>query len=406
MITEQPRAAAPGQPHDARHDVQRDALPAAAEPSLLAAIAAGVAGGADLDALLRRFLEPVMRLAGAQAGAVRVLSDDGRTLQLVSTLNLPAEFFAAELAVDRDCGHCGSAVNGEPVVWAAELEACALRSGAGYFGAGCRRLLAVPLRHRGRVLGVYNLFFDGGDAPPAAVQGMLKSVGELLGLALNNARLEAEQMRATLAQQRQAMAAEVHDSLAQSLAFVKMRLALLQDALDADDATRARQYCQEVRSVASQAHASLRGILTDLRAPMDPQGLVHALRASVERFRGLGGSTIEFVNELPALSLKPEREAEVFHVVQEALNNIVRHAGARHAWLRIGPAAHGGVHIVIDDDGIGPAGAGSAGATHYGLEIMRERARRLGGRLDVQPRDGGGTRVQLVFPAAAATELH
>ena len=213
-------------------------------------------------------------------------------------------------------------------------------------------------------------------------------------------------MRATLAQQRQAMAAEVHDSLAQSLAFVKMRLALLQDALDADDATRARQYCQEVRSVASQAHASLRGILTDLRAPMDPQGLVHALRASVERFRGLGGSTIEFVNELPALSLKPEREAEVFHVVQEALNNIVRHAGARHAWLRIGPAAHGGVHIVIDDDGIGPAGAGSAGATHYGLEIMRERARRLGGRLDVQPRDGGGTRVQLVFPAAAATELH
>lgn len=374
------------------------AEPARGTAAILAEIAAGVASGGDLGALLQRFLEPIVQLAGAQAGAVRVLSDDGEQLRLVSAIGLPAALWNQELAVDRHCGHCGIAADGRPLVWASDLRVCAARSG-GWFGEAGRRLLAVPLRHRDRVLGVYNLFFVGDAEPPAAVQAMLKSVGELLGLALNNARLEAEQLRARLAEERQAMAAEVHDSLAQSIAFVKMRMALLQDALAADDAVTASRYCQEVRDVASQAHASLRGILTHLRTPMDPQGLVHAIEHSVERFRGLGTGSIEFVNELPGLQLPDAQQAQVFHVVQEALNNIARHAGARHAWLRISAAAPAAVRVTVDDDGVGPAGAGQAGTSHYGLEIMRERARRIGGRLEVQPRAGGGTRVELEFPA-------
>ena len=87
---------------------------------------------------------------------------------------------------------------------------------------------------------------------------ILRSVGELLGLALNNARLEQEHLRATLMSERQMMAAEVHDSLAQSLAFVKMRMPLLHDAMRAHDDARAQQYCDDVRSAVTQAHASLR----------------------------------------------------------------------------------------------------------------------------------------------------
>jgi two-component system nitrate/nitrite sensor histidine kinase NarX len=181
-----------------------------------------------------------------------------------------------------------------------------------------------------------------------------------------------------------------------------MRMALLQDALAAKDDAKATRYCQEVRAVASQAHASLRGILTHLRTPMDPLGLLHAIENSVQHFADQGGARIEFVNELPGLSLPEEHEAHVFHVVQEALNNIARHAGASQAWLHIAAGAPGMVRITIDDDGIGPAGAGGAGPSHYGLEIMHERARRIGGRLDVVPRSGGGTRVQLRFPLQQA----
>lgn len=373
--------------------------PAPPGAGILAAITAGVAAGDDLDALLQRFLDPLVRLAGAQGGAVRVLSADGDQLEQVSGLGLPPAL-CGHGQVDRHCGACGAAADGAALVWADDLSGCAERSEGEYFGHGCRRLLAVPLQHRGRTLGVYNLFFAGAEAPPAEVLAILRSVGELLGLALDNARLERENLRATLLHERQVMAAEVHDSLAQSIAYVKMRMPLLQDALRANDQARALQYCDDVRDVTSQAHASLRAILTHLRAPMDPQGLVHALATSAEQFRRSGAAALDFVNELPALRLTPDQEAQVFHIVQEALANVARHAGARQVRLHIGKAAPDEVAVLVEDDGAGMPADGATGGTHYGLAIMGERARRLGGRLEVGPRDGGGTRVCLSFPLA------
>ena len=379
---------------------------------ILAEIAAGLSADDDLRELLERLLEPIVRLAGAQGGAVRALTEDGQRLQLVGTVGVPAGVCELEHAVDRHCGHCGAAAEGTAPVWAADLRDCARRSPAGgFFGQACTRLLAVPLQHRGRTLGVYNLFFDSSAAEPApATLAMLKSIGELLGLALNNARLEQEHLDARLRQQRQWMAAEVHDSIAQSLAFVKMRLPLLHDAMLAHDDERALGYCGEVRGAVTQAHANLRGLLTHLRAPMDPLGLAHALDGCAEAFRRASGARLDFVNELPGISLSEDQQTQVFHVVQEALNNVARHAGAVQASLRIARGADGWVEVLVEDDGVGLPGRAVQAGSHYGLEIMAERARRIGGTLEVGARDGGGTRVRLRFPAggvvAALAEAH
>jgi two-component system nitrate/nitrite sensor histidine kinase NarX len=377
-----------------------DRPPLTDDGGLLADIAARLGSEDDLGTLLERFLDPIVRLAGAQAGAVRVLSEAGDQLQLVSSLGLPAGLCNRSQAVDAHCGHCGAAADSHRLVWASDLHACAERSSGSYFGHECQRLLAVPLQHRGRVLGVYNLFFSGTDEPGTSVQAILRSVGDLLGLALNNARLERENLQARLASERQMMAAEVHDSLAQSLAFVKMRLPLLQDAMAAHDDDRARQYCDDVRCAVTQAHASLRGIITHLRSPMDPKGLLHALAGAVETFGRASGAELDFVNTLPRLALSPEGESQVFHIVQEALSNIARHAAARHAWLHMGSAGDGLAEILVEDDGAGLPRPAPCGGAHYGMDIMRERARRIEGTLEVGPRPGGGTRVRLVFPAS------
>jgi two-component system nitrate/nitrite sensor histidine kinase NarX len=369
--------------------------------SILAEITAGVASGGDIGALLQRFLEPIVHLAGARAGAVRVLSDDGERLELVSAFGLSPAFVDAEQAVDRHCGHCGAAADGEPVLWSSDVRACAARRGVAAFGDGRDHLLAVPLQHRGRVLGVYNLFFADAVEPAPPVQSILRSVGDLLGLALNNARLEAEHLQAELAEERQQIAAEVHDSLAQGLAFVKLRLPLLEDAVRAHDEARALQYCDELRRTVSEAHTDLRSIIGHLRAPVDPHGLAHALQAGAERFRREGGVALQIDNALPALQLAPAQGAQVARVVQEALTNVARHAQARHVWVHVAAAPEGRVEIVVDDDGVGPAGAALAAGAHYGVQIMRERAQRIGGRLDIEPRRGGGTRVRLLFAPAA-----
>jgi two-component system, NarL family, nitrate/nitrite sensor histidine kinase NarX len=370
---------------------------------ILRELASDLAAGDDLPELLKRFLEPLLRLTGARAGAVRVIDDAGDRMQLVSSVGLPASVTRAECWVQRECGACGmSAAQGIPV-WVADMSACARSSGIDYFGAECRQMLTVALQHRGRVFGVYNLFFAQGLEPGPAEQAVLKSVGELMGLALNNARLEREQIRDAVMRERQSMAAEVHDSIAQTLAYVKLRMPLLQEAVRQHDESAALRYSADVRRAVSDAHAGLRELLTNFRAPVDPLGLRHALRSSIDEFRNSTGIELAFQDRAAGLELSNAQEAQLFRIVQEALTNIVKHADARHGWLTIDRRGDV-VEILVEDDGHGvPAGEPDTRVSHYGIDIMRQRAARLGGRVEIGRRDGGGTCVRVCVPVSADT---
>jgi len=370
-----------------------------AATTLLADLTAGVSSGGDLPSLLQRCLAPLVRLAGAQGATVRLLQDDDR-LHLAGRLGPSAALCRAGESVDRHCGFCGQAADVSQRVWAEELSACRAPRAKG--PAQAKRLLAVPLQHQGRVLGVYTLFFAEAAEPSLDVLGLLDAVGELLGLALAHARHEAQQLDVSLQNERLMLAADVHDGVAQSLTFVKMRLPLLQDAMHAGDLSRAQRYLDELASAASQAQASLRCILTQMREPMDPLGLMHAIEVSAKAFRGSCTTRLTLDNRLPGLALGADCEAQVFHLVQEALTNVARHAAAHQAWLHIQAAVPGWVEILIDDDGAGLAPAAGSGS-HYGLAIMQDRAHRIGGTLSVGARPGGGTRVKLVFPSPEKT---
>lgn len=376
--------------------------PLASDAGLLAEIAAGLSTDSDMGALLQRFLEPIVRLAGANAGAVRVLSEAGDQLVMVSSIGLPGAASGAEHAMDRHCGYCGAATDTRALVWAADIDDCNKRIGAGFFGDDCRRMLTVPLQHRGRVLGVYNLFYAAAEEPTAEIRGVLKTIGELIGLAMNNAALEAETLHARLMHERQAMAAEVHDSIAQTLTFVKMRLPLLQDALHAHEDARSLRYLGDVREAIGEAHLKLREIIAHLRTRIDPRGLDSALQGLAARFRQRSGIELIYRNAAVGLKLPAEVETDIFHIAQEALANIEKHSAARRTWFTF-DTAPGGFEIRIEDDGVGPAtnDEQTDDGSHFGLGIMSERAQRLGGELTVAARPAGGTRVRLAFPAAS-----
>lgn len=383
--------------------------PAEAPPvgELFAELTAGLAGGDDLEALLQRFLEPVLRLSGAKAGAVRVLSDDGTRMRLVGSIGLPQHLLAAEREVDRHCGVCGRAADEGLPAWTDDLQPCMKRGTGEFFGHGFDRLMAVPLSHRDQVLGIYNLFFEPAAPPRPDMAAVLRSVGELLGLALHHARLEREQLLAAVLHERQMLANEVHDAVAQTLVYMKMRLPLLHDALLQHDDARALKYHGDLRQAVNDAHASLREILTHFRTRMDPKGLQHALRELQAGYLDRHGIRLIIDNHAAQLNLSVEQEVQVFHIVQEALANVARHSRAGEAHVAV-ERVGGELRVVIEDDGAGLPAAGVRGAgaaaegSHFGLEIMRERAQRLGGTLALQARDGGGTRVCLSIPIAAA----
>ena len=369
---------------------------------LVARLTSDLSAGADLRDLLRNFLAPMMRIAGAHAGAVRVLSPEGDRLQMISELGLPEHVAGAERSVDPACGVCGSAFARDTIVWSNDVAHCARRSGDAFFGEQCQHVLAVPLTHRGRVLGLYNLFYDGELKLPEATSTLFKTIGELLGLALHNARLERENLQASLLAERQAMAADVHDSIAQTLAFVKMRMPLLQSAITAGDEAKALKYCADVRQGVSSAHTNLRDILGQIQAPMDPRGLKSALNSSVLAFRESTHVDLLFDDRAPELELSVSQESQVYRIVQEALANIAKHSGAKHAWLGI-EQHDGRIDVVVEDDGAGRSDAARhAAPSHCGLDIMRQRAARLGGGIEIGARSSGGTRVRVFFPAADA----
>ena len=374
---------------------------------ILSDIAASLSAEHDMEALLQRFLGAIVELCGARAGAARVLSDDGSCLQLVGAVGLPAEVLEREASVARDCGVCGDAARSDSIAEAADIRVCAERSSCSYFGTDCTSVLAVPLRHRGTILGVYNLFLGPNQRVGSETLSLLRSIGELLGLALENARLARASMRATLMTERHLMASEVHDSLAQTLYYMKMRMSLLAKAVAEHDEGRSLKYLGDVNDALTGAYTSLRELLKHFRSPMDPQGLLHALTATADRYYEKTGVELEFENAAPQLSLPVEQELQVFHIVNEALANVSRHSGARHARLAL--ARHNGYcEVTIEDDGRGvtaPRSSGDErfrGESHYGIGIMRERASRIGGELRVEKRAGGGTRVRLRFPVAVA----
>ena len=166
------------------------------------------------------------------------------------------------------------------------------------------------------------------------------------------AGVEREALRTALANERQMMANEVHDSLAQGLTYMRMRMSLLRDAIRDGDDERAFKYWSDVDSSLTNAHRRLRELITYFRSRMDPQGLLHALQEMTETFLDRTGVALEFANHVRDLDLPVGREVQVFHIVQEALANVCKHANARRARLTL-ERKGAGYEIVVEDDGVG-----------------------------------------------------
>jgi two-component system nitrate/nitrite sensor histidine kinase NarX len=116
-------------------------------------------------------------------------------MRLVSQLGLPDHVVAAERHVERGCGMCGVASAKDTLIWMDDMGACAQHSQQSYFGVQCQRVLVISLPHGQEILGIYNLFFEDAVQLSAETETMLRLIGQLLGLALHNARLERERLR-------------------------------------------------------------------------------------------------------------------------------------------------------------------------------------------------------------------
>jgi two-component system nitrate/nitrite sensor histidine kinase NarX len=367
-------------------------------------IAASLEPGGPLGPLLARGMGAIVALTGAKGGAIRlVLRNDGR-MHLICSSGLPEELLDDEQDVETGCGSCGEALRHDALQVKTLPAACVKRMGPALTAADVGVMLAVPLHCRGLPIGVFNLFFDQNTPLPADMSAILTPVTELLDLVLESAEHEHDRLQASLVAERQALANEVHDALAQNLSFMRMRMSLLQDAIRERDADRAQKYFSDVNETLGETHAGLRSLITHFRQSMDPLGFVHALENTARTFQNRTGIALHVQNRMPNLHLPAEHESQVLHIIQEALANVVKHAEARNASVTI-ERRNDCCRISVADDGRGSSARGRRAAHedgHYGLAIMRERAERIGARLAIHSAAGRGTRVRLDIPLPIA----
>ena len=350
----------------------------------------------NVDEQLERFLHAIVTLTHARAGAVRLLTDDERAMRLVGSVGLPPEFVERERLVPVDCGVCGAALQDSRGLKVADSHVCRARTASIFFDDDCRHVLALPLEYKGRVFGIYNLFMPDERPLPADMPALLRVLGDMFGAVLHDARRHNQTLASSVSSERRIIAGELHDSVVQSLMYMKMRMALLDDEVRAAPVGRAAEYLAEIRDALEHAYTDVRRLLTHFRSSMDPRGLMTTLRALAESHEARTGVVFSIDNRAGELVLRAEQELQIFLIVQEALANVVRHAHARTVSILLERDAEM-LHIAVDDDGSGICTAGER-PEHYGLNIMQERAAQIGGRLSLSARTEGGTRVLLQVP--------
>jgi two-component system, NarL family, nitrate/nitrite sensor histidine kinase NarX len=262
---------------------------------------------------------------------------------------------------------------------------------------GTTRSLLIPVRKGDFAVGMLAAELEATVAMDDTGIQFAESFARLLGVALSTASRSHEEQRVALLEERNAIARELHDSLAQSLAYMKIQVSRLQHSLDSGaPPAGAVATAQELRDGLNSAYREVRELISAFRTQVGRGGIATALQDIAAEFSHRNKLVVLVDNQLAGCRLGINEEFHVLQIVREALSNTVRHADARtvHVGLSYGPDHR--VRVVIEDDGRGFSPLQSDDR-HYGLSIMRERASSLGGDLALEPREGGGTRVSVTF---------
>lgn len=263
-------------------------------------------------------------------------------------------------------------------------------------------IIRAALAHDGETLGT--LVVETAPDASEAIDGvLLRSMCDTLAVALANRRLTAAAARLAIFEERDRIARELHDGLAQTFAAITFQSARARVALAHAQAPAAEAAIDRIEEASGVAYEDVREAIVGLR--VEPEAdLSTALREIAERFEDTTGTPVTVRGTLPPRALESLAELQLTRVVQECLTNVRKHAHATAVVIEMAHDPVSGLSLTVHDDGAGfdPASVPRAGQQHFGLLIMRERVESLGGRLDVRSTSGAGTCVRVALPAADA----
>lgn len=334
-----------------------------------------------------KLLRDIEQLTGVGRGTI-CLGKDGndKAFKLASTFT-PGSSEIFNLCEKPDCTDCFD--NSESHVIHFDVKAKTTSN-----------LFSAPIKDAEQQYGVLLVELPEGGKLEAWQERLLEAVASHIAVALKMAHRTSQSRLIGLLEERGVMARELHDSLAQSLSYLKIQVTRLNAALsNLPPDPKVKEISNELRNGLNNAYRELRELLTTFRLKIDEEGLNRALEKTVTEFDEKSDTVIKLDNQLGNCPLGPNAEIHVIQIVREALSNVARHSRASQAIVTVRYDPGGEVMISINDNGIGMPEE-KLQTHHYGLAIMRERAQGLNGNLLISPFEPGGTSVTLTFDLA------
>jgi len=361
----------------------------------------------DLDEVLRRAAEGIATAAGVgHCGFYLYDEERGLLLPQLGTNRLPTPT-AVRAFLNRPIDPKTNAFYRKVLERKEPLTCCDAQTDPRVDKEAARSLgvksrLAVPLMVKGRVhaVAVVGTFDDYHTFTEEQIE-LAWGVANSAALAIENARLHQQVRHLAALEERDRLAREMHDGLAQAIGALNLKVSLAEALLSSGQLTQANLL--ELKQVAREAYTDVREKIFSLRIPAS-SGLEFfpMLQEYLTEYRTHYGVDARLVIAHDSLPEFPaDVRVQIIRIIQEALTNVRKHAGAARAWVRFERDGDR-VRISVEDDGRGfdPAQVEGEGRRSFGLEIMRERAESVGGDLALDSRPGQGTRVVIPLPLA------
>ncbi|MQA91214.1 MAG: GAF domain-containing protein [Gemmatimonas sp.] len=371
------------------------------ELEILNAVAESLNASVDISESLEAVLSRVADLLGLRTGWVWLLDEASGEPYLAAAQELPAGLRDNPATMEGSCycldtyrlGDLNGAANIN-VVTCSRLRW--LKEGA----EGLRFHASVPLYARGKRLGVLNVGSPEWRRLSPDELRLLHTIGDMLGVAIERARLYARSLELGATEERNRLARELHDTLAQSLTGIALQLEAAEELIE--EGVEAHRVAATVGSALATTRLSLdeaRRSVLDLRAaPLEGRTLANALAILAAEADLAASTDVDFEATGAAQPLPARITAGVYRVAQEALTNALRHANARRIEMHLTVQPER-LQLRVEDDGGGfEPGEGEPG--RLGLVGINERVRLLGGTLKIETAPAAGTRLLVSIPLA------
>ncbi|MBN1314464.1 MAG: GAF domain-containing protein [Anaerolineales bacterium] len=347
----------------------------------------------ELDQVLDIVCAGALKLTGASGSGVFLIRDDFLWVAHSSGENPPFDRIPLENSFNGEAIRTGKSIYtnspaSHPLIYKDEK----IKPPSQY--------LVVPLKTKGKTIGVLDLVNKKGGFTDEDVR-ITEIFADQVALAIENARLNQQVEQLVVIQERNRLSREIHDDLAPSLGALQLRVSLLAELIEQNRVDQARRQLTELQELISETYISVREDVFNLRAIASPDSdFISSLREYLADYQRSYGVQVSLdTDDKAGAKLAGQIQVQAIRIIQEALNNVRKHAGTNRARVSIKPVGEQVMISILDEGrGFDPSRVSALNQSSFGLQVMRERAESVGGDFSLEARPGQGTKIMFMVP--------